>query len=204
MESQIDIMASAAKMDPLYFRLHNLKNNRMRRVVEHAVRAFGKGMTTAPSSRGYGLVCTDYLNTYVAALAEVEVDRKTGEIRVRRVVCAQDMGEIINPAGARLQIEGSITMGLGYALTEQIRFEGGRMLDANFDTYRIPRFSWVPEIETVLVKNSKLPPQGCGEPPITVMGGLIANAVHDAIGVRLYELPMTPARVVAALAALES
>jgi nicotinate dehydrogenase subunit B len=110
------------------------------------------------------------------------------------------MGEIINPAGARLQIEGSITMGLGYALTEQIRFQGGRMLDVNFDTYEIPRFSWVPEIETVLVKNPKLPPQGCGEPPITVMGGLIANAVHDAIGVRLFELPMTPDRVLAALA----
>jgi isoquinoline 1-oxidoreductase len=201
MESQIDLMAVAAGMDPLYFRLHNLKNPRMRRVVENAVRVFGKPLTRAPSGRGYSVVCTDYLNTYVAAMAEVEVDTSTGEIRVERVVCAQDMGEIINPAGAELQIEGSIVMGLGYVLSEQIRFSGGRMLDTSFDSYEIPRFSWVPQIDTVLVKNSKLPPQGCGEPPITVMGGLIANAVHDAVGVRLYELPMTPERVLKAVEA---
>jgi nicotinate dehydrogenase subunit B len=199
MESQIDLMATAAGMDPLAFRLRNLANPRMKKVVAGAVMAFGKPLTNAPSGRGYSLVITDYLNTYVAAMAEVEVSRATGEIRVKRVVLAQDMGEIINPAGARLQIEGAITMGLGYALSERIRFSGGRMLDTSFSSYRIPRFSWVPEIESVLINNPGLPPQGCGEPPITVMGGLIANAVYDAVGVRLYELPMTPERVLKAL-----
>ena len=86
-------------------------------------------------------------------------------------------------------------MGLGYVLREEIRFSGGKILDENFDTYELPRFSWLPIIETVLVDNPEMPPQGCGEPAITPMGAVIANAVYDAVGVRLYELPMTPARI---------
>jgi CO/xanthine dehydrogenase Mo-binding subunit len=92
-------------------------------------------------------------------------------------------------------LKGCITMGLGYVLREEIRFKGGKILDENFDTYELPRFSWLPKIETVLVDNPAMPPQGCGEPAITPMGAVIANAVYDAIGVRLYELPMTPARI---------
>ena len=86
-------------------------------------------------------------------------------------------------------------MGLGYVLREEIRFKGGKILDENFDTYELPRFSWLPRIETVLVDNPAMPPQGFGEPAITPMGAVIANAAYDAIGVRLYELPMTPARI---------
>ena len=143
--------------------------------------------------------CTDYLGTYVASMAEVEVDKNTGRARVKRVVLGQDMGEVINPQGARLQIEGCITMGLGSALTEEIRFKGGSILDENFDTYELPRFSWLPEIETVLIDNPEMDPQGCGEPAITTMGAVIANAVYDAVGVRMLELPMTPERVKRAL-----
>ena len=127
------------------------------------------------------------------------MDEKTGKVRVERVVCAQDMGEVINPQGARLQIEGCITMGLGYCLSEEVRFKGGQILDENFDTYEITRFSWTPKIETVLIDNPDLAPQGCGEPAITSMGGVIANAVFDAIGVRLFQLPMTPERIMEAL-----
>ena len=87
------------------------------------------------------------------------------------------MGEIINPQGAKLQIEGGVTMGLGYCLSEEIKFEGGKILDENFDTYEIARFSWVPEIIPVLIDNPELAPQGCGEPAITTMGAVIANAV---------------------------
>ena len=146
------------------------------------------------------MACTDYKGTYVAIMAEVRVDEKSGEVRVQRVVCAQDTGEMINPEGVRLQIEGCITMGLGYVLSEEVRFSGGKIFDENFDTYELPRFSWLPEIETVLVDNPAMPPQGCGEPAITPMGAVIANAVYDAIGVRLYELPMTPARIKKAIA----
>ncbi len=137
--------------------------------------------------------------TYAALMAEVSVDRETGVVTVDRVVCAQDMGVVINPVGATMQMEGCITMGLGYALSEELRFSGGQMLDENFDTYEIPRFSWLPKIETVLVKNDELPPQGGGEPAIVPMGGVLANAVFDATGERITRLPMTPERLKAAL-----
>jgi CO/xanthine dehydrogenase Mo-binding subunit len=109
------------------------------------------------------------------------------------------MGVVINPEGATIQMEGCITMGLGYALTEEVHFKGGRVLDTNYDTYEIPRFSWVPKIETVLIENNETAPQGGGEPAIILMGALIANAIHDATGARLFQLPMTPNRVKTAL-----
>jgi isoquinoline 1-oxidoreductase len=89
-------------------------------------------------------------------------------------------------------------MGLGYALKEEIHFKNGRILDLNFDTYQIPRFSWMPEIETVLVE-SDLPPQGGGEPPIVCVGAVIANAIYDAVGARVVHFPMTPERVLETL-----
>ncbi len=98
-----------------------------------------------------------------------------------------------------MQIEGCLMMGLGYALTEEIRFKGGQLLTTNFDTYQIPRFSMMPQIEAVLIKNDELAPQGGGEPAIVPVGAAIANALFDAIGVRLFEMPMTPDRVKEAL-----
>ena len=135
--------------------------------------------------------------TWVAAIAEVAVDASKGAVQVKRVLCAQDMGVVINPEGAKIQMEGCITMGLGYALTEEIQFEGGKILDTNFDTYTIPRFSWVPKIDTVILEANEFPPQGGGEPAIILMGAVIANAIYDATGA--LQLPMTPARVKAAL-----
>jgi nicotinate dehydrogenase subunit B len=128
-------------------------------------------------------------------MAEVKVDPASGKVKVLRIVCAQDMGIVVNPDGAKMQIEGGITMGLGYTFTEELRFRGGEILDANFDTYEIPRFSWVPRIETVLVKNDDLAPQGAGEPAITNTGAVIANAVFDATGARMFRLPMVAERV---------
>jgi isoquinoline 1-oxidoreductase len=96
-------------------------------------------------------------------------------------------------------MEGCLTMGLGYALSETIRFQGGQILDENFDTYELPRFSTLPEIETVLVKNDELSPQGGGEPAIIGVGAAIANAVFDASSLRLRRMPMTAERVRAAL-----
>ena len=198
-ESHIDIMAETAGLSPLDFRLRNLADERMKKVVAAAADKFGRSFSKTPSGRGYGIAITDYLGTYVATMAEVEVDKTRGAVRVVRVVCAQDTGEVINPEGARMQIEGCITMGLGYCLTEEIRFKDGRVLDENFDTYEIPRFSWLPKIEVVLVDNPEMAPQGCGEPAVTVMGAVIGNAIYDAIGVRLFTLPMTPARIKEAL-----
>ena len=194
-ESQMDLMASASGVDPLVFRITHLKNERMKKVLEQAARTFGWNDSPKRPGHGRGLACVDYLGTHVAAAAGVEVDLKTGEVQVRRIVCAQDLGQVINPEGARMQMEGCLMMGMGYALSEEVHFQGGEIRDKNFDTYRIPRFSWMPKIETLLVENPELPPQGGGEPAVTCMGAVLANAVFDASGARLFELPMTPERV---------
>jgi CO/xanthine dehydrogenase Mo-binding subunit len=105
------------------------------------------------------------------------------------------MGLVVNPAGATIQMEGCITMGLGYALREGLHFKGGEITDLNFGTYEIPRFSWLPKIETHILDDENSPPQGGGEPAIVTMGAVIANAIYDAVGARIFELPMIPSRV---------
>jgi isoquinoline 1-oxidoreductase len=198
-ESQIDLMAAAAGADPVEFRLKHLSDPRMVGVLKAAAERFGWTPAKAPSRRGYGVACGMDAGTWVAAIAAVKVDATKGTVRVERVVCAQDMGMVINPEGAKMQMEGCIMMGLGYALTEEIHFEGGKILDTNFDTYALPRFSWMPKIETVIIEANEQPPEGGGEPAIILMGAVVANAIHDATGARLLQLPMTPARIQAAL-----
>ncbi len=197
-ESHIDMLAVKAGMDPVEFRLKNLTNPRMRRVLEAAAKQFGWTPKAGPSGRGYGVACGEDAGTSVAAIAEVKVDKSTGDVKVVRVACAQDMGIVINPEGAIQQMEGCITMGLGYTLGEEIHFKNGALLDTNFDTYDIPRFSMVPKMETVIL-DSDQPPQGGGEPAIILMGALVANAVFDAVGARVVQLPMTSERVKAAM-----
>jgi len=199
-ESQIDIMAAAAGMDPVEFRRHNLTDARMRRVLDAAATAFGWTPKPGPSGRGWGVACGSDAGTYCVNMAEVKVDKASGKIEVVRLLAAQDMGVVVNPEGAKQQMEGCLTMGLGYCLAEDVRFRNGELLDTNFDTYQMPRFSWLPKIETVLL-DSDLPSQGGGEPAIVQMGGVLANAVFDAIGVRVRHLPMTPERVRAAMTA---
>jgi nicotinate dehydrogenase subunit B len=199
MESHTDILAQAAGMDPLLFRMNNLTDERMIRVLTTAADKFGHNFNKGPSGMGYGISCTNYLNTYVATIAHVSVNKSSGKVKVERVVCAQDMGEIINPQGAKLQIEGGITMGLSAALSEEIEFNGGNILTKNFDTYQITRFTDAPKIDVILVDNPDLPPQGCGEPAITTVGAALANAIFDAVGARVYILPMTPERILAAM-----
>ncbi|MGE5841335.1 MAG: molybdopterin cofactor-binding domain-containing protein [Deltaproteobacteria bacterium] len=197
-ESQVDLMASRAGRDPLEYRLHHLTDKRMRRVLEAAAEKFGWTRSKAPSGRGYGVACGNRSGAYVATLAEVAVDKTTGEVSVRRMVHAQDMGLVINPEGAKLQMEGCLVMGLGYALKEEIHFRNGEILDRNFDTYEIPRFSWVPKIETVLIESDSAP-QGGGEPAIVCVGAVIANAIYDAVGARMVHFPMTPERILGTL-----
>jgi len=198
-ESQIEIMASSAGIDPLEFRLQNLKDERMIGVLKAAAEKFGWTPAKGPSGRGWGIACGIDAGTYVAQMAEVKVDKNTGKVQVIRMVCAQDMGLSINPQGAIIQVEGCIIMGLGYALSEEIEYEGGKILTRNFDTYEFTKFSWTPEIDVVLINTKNFPPQGGGEPAIICVGGVIANAIFDATGARLFHLQMTPERVLAAL-----
>ena len=194
-ESHIDVMAAQAGIDPVAFRLKNLTDERMIRALQAAAKQFGWTPKAAPSGRGVGVACGIDAGTYVTLMAEVAVDKATGRVQVKRVVCAQDQGVIVNREGSLQQVEGCITMGLGYTLSEEIRFKGGEVLDRNFDTYELPRFSWVPKIETVLIDAPEIPAAGCGEPAIVPMGAAVANAIFDAVGARLNRLPMTPARV---------
>ena len=200
-ESHIDVMAARAKIDPLEFRLKNITDERMRRVLKAGADKFGwtpAGKT--PSGRGYGMACGYDVGVPVVLFAEVKVDERTGSIEVKRVVCAQDLGLVINPQGVQLQVESCITMGLGYALTEEVHFQGGDVIDLNFDSYELPRFSWVPKIESVIIKADESPSRGAGEPAIICMGGVLTNAVYDATGARLFQIPMTPERVRKAIA----
>jgi len=198
-ESHLDQLAAQAGADPIEFRLRHLTQPRARRVLEEAAKAWGWVPAAGVSGRGLGVAIGFDSGTYVATIAEVAVDRASGHVTVKRVLCVQEMGQVINPEGARQQMEGCITMGLGYALTEEIHFKAGAVLDTNFDSYEIPRFSWVPKMETLILPAMDSPPQGGGEPAIIVMGAVLANAIHDATGVRLSELPMTPSRIKAAL-----
>ena len=197
-ESQISIMAHEAGIDQVEFRLQNLTDKIMKRVLKAAADKFG-WQPAKSNGKGYGVACGIDAGTSVAAIAEVEVVKNNGNVKVNRVVCAQDMGLVINPEGATIQMEGCITMGLGYTLSEDIHFKNGEILDVNFDTYTIPHFSWLPKIETVLIDNKEAAPQGGGEPAIVTMGAVVANAIFDAIGVRVFQLPMNPERVLEAI-----
>ena len=198
-ELHMSIMAAKAGIDPLEFRLKNLKDEKMIGVLKAAADKFGYTPSRPVSGRGYGISCGIDANTYNAHIGEVEVDKKTGEIRLKRIVCVYDMGLCVNPEGTGIQMEGCCVMSMGYALTEGIEFSNGSVLDKNFDTYEIPHFSWVPKIETIILKRDDAPPQGAGEPAIIGMGAVIATGVFDATGAKLFEMPMTPERVKAAL-----
>jgi isoquinoline 1-oxidoreductase len=198
-ESHMDALASKAGIDPLEFRLKHLSDARMRRALEAVAAKFAWKPGKEPSGRGAGIACGIYSNAYTAAMAEIAVDRKAGAVRVKRVVSAVDVGLVVNPDGLRQQVEGCIAMGLGYALSEEVHFKDGDVLDRNFDSYPLPRFSWMPKVEIILIDNPGTPALGSGEPPIITMGAVIANAIYDAAGVRLRQLPMTPARVLEAL-----
>ncbi|MGE5143975.1 MAG: molybdopterin cofactor-binding domain-containing protein, partial [Acidobacteriota bacterium] len=199
-ESHIDQLAVKAGMDPVAFRMLNLSDARMRRVLQAAADKFGWRPAAAPSRRGYGVALGIDAGTYVATIAEVAVTPATGAITVARMVCAQDMGVVVNPEGATQQMEGCLTMGLGYALSEEVRFANGQVLDRNFGTYTLPHFSWLPKIETVILDSPDTPAQGGGEPAIVTVGAALANAVFDATGARVVQLPLTEARVKEALA----
>ena len=199
-ESHLDMLAEKASIDPVEFRLRHLTGDkRVRRALETAAKQFGWQPGRTPSHRGIGVACGGEYKTVGAAMAEVEVDKATGEVRVKRVVNVVDAGVIVNPEGAHQQVEGCTIMALGCALKEEVPFRDGDVLVRNFDTFQLPRFSDIPKLEVILIDNPELAPDGIGEPPIISVGAAIANAIYDATGARLLQLPMTPARVKEAL-----
>jgi len=201
-ESSLDIMAGKIGMDPLEFRLKNLKNEQMIRTLKLAADKFGWEPIKGPSGKGWGIACGFDAGAWVALIAEVNVDKLSGHVQVKRIVCAQDMGLVVNPHGAAIQAEGGITMGLGYALSEDIEFTGGDIQSKNFDDYHITTFSMTPSIEFYTIDDQEAAPQGGGEPAIICAGGAVANAIYDACGARVTRMPMTPERILEALKVL--
>ncbi len=191
-ETHMDELAALVKMDPLEFRLKNLKDERLRAVLEAAAKAFGWGKRKASSDRGFGIAGGFEKGSYVASCAEVALDRKSGQVRITRVVTAFECGAIINPDGLKNQIEGAIVQGIGGALFEAIEFEDGKILNPRFSRYRVPRFSDLPLLETILLDRKDLPSAGAGETPIVCLAPAVGNAIFNATGVRLRSLPMVP------------
>jgi nicotinate dehydrogenase subunit B len=190
-ESHMDELARAVKMDPLEFRLKNLKDERLRAVFQAAAKQFGWGKSK-PAGSGFGMGGGYEKLGNIATFAEVNVDRKSGDVKVVRVVSAFECGAIVNPDNLRNQIEGSNVQGLGGALFEAIEFENGKILNGRMSQYRVPRFSDVPILETVLLDRKDLPSAGAGECPMIGLAPAIANAIFDATGVRLRSLPLVP------------
>ena len=191
-ESFMDELAHAARIDPFEFRMKNLSDPRLRAVFEAAARGFGWPQKKAQPGQGFGMGGGLEKGGYVATLAEIAVDQKSGEVRVVRVVTAFECGAIVNPDGLRHQVIGANIMGLGGALFESIEFENGRISNPHFAQYRVPRFRDIPKIEAILLDRKDLPPAGAGETPIVGLAPAIGNAIFDATGTRLRALPLAP------------
>ena len=192
-ESHMDELAHAVKMDPLEFRLKNLRNDRLRAVFEAGAKKFGWSASRAKApGQGFGMGGGYEKLGNVATFVEVSVDRIAGDVKIVRVVTAFECGAIVNPDGLQNQIEGANVQGLGGALFEAIEFENGKILNDKLSEYRVPRFRDLPAIETVLLDRKDLPSAGAGECPIVGLAPAIANAIFDAVGVRLRSLPLVP------------
>ena len=191
-ESHMDDLARAVRGEPLEFRLKNLNEPRLRAVFEAAAKSFGWPGKKTQEGQGFGIAGGLEKGGYVATCAEVAVDRTSGAVRVVRLTTAFECGAIVNPDGLRNQVIGANIQGLGGALFEAIEFENGRITNRRFSSYRVPRFRDVPEIDAVLLDRKDLPSAGAGETPIMGVAPAIGNAILDATGTRLRNLPMAP------------
>ena len=195
-EAFTDELAEAAGKDPLEFRLAHLDNERMRNVLNAAAQRFGwveRRKKRRPGT-GIGLACGTEKNSVVAACCEVEVDRASGVTRLIEVVQAFECGAILNPANLRSQVEGSIMMGVGPALREEILFQDGKLTNARFATYQVPRFRDVPKLDVILLDRKDLESAGAGETPIIAIAPAVANAVFHATGKPVHSMPIRAAR----------
>jgi nicotinate dehydrogenase subunit B len=211
-ECFIDEAAAQLKADPVEYRLRHLRDSRLREVVTAAARR--ANWETRPSPRpgnarvgevrGRGMACVLYEgdNGYCATVAEVTVDQATGRVRIVRCVVAMDAGPISNPDGIRNQVEGGIIQGISRTLLEEVTWSADRVTSVDWRSYRtLSLGNEVPEIDTVLINRTEGPVMGAGETTITVTAAAIGNAIFDATGARLRQVPFTPERVRTAIAA---
>jgi isoquinoline 1-oxidoreductase len=188
-ETHMDALARAANIDPLEFRLKNLEDARLRAVLEEAAKKFGWPQANR-ENHGFGIAAGHEKGSYVATCAEITVTQNSGTVRIVRLVTAFECGAIVNPDGLRNQVIGANIKGLGGALFEAIEFENGRITNPRFSRYRVPRFRDIPEIEAVLLDRKDIAPAGAGETPIMAVAPAIGNAIFNATGQRLNNLPL--------------
>src|SRR6185436_4561256 len=194
-EVHMDELAQLVKMDPVAFRLKNIKDERLKNVLGAAAKSFGWDKKKT-DGRGRGIACGFEKGSYIATAAEVSVDAKTGHVKIERVVESFECGAIVNKMHLHNQVEGAVVQAIGGALFENIQFKNGQILNGKFSQYRLPRFSDMPAIEIVLLDRKDLPSAGAGETPIVGLAPAVANAIFDATGVRVRSLPLAPDGVV--------
>jgi isoquinoline 1-oxidoreductase subunit beta len=191
-EAFIDEMAALAGTDPLEFRLAHLDHPRLRPVLEEVAKKFDwiSRSKNKGNGSGVGIACGTEKGSYVAACAEVAVDRDSGKIVVKHVCQAYECGAILNPSNLLSQVQGAIIMGIGPALREEMTFKNGAITNASFWKYLVPRFEDVPSLDIHLMNRPDLPSAGAGETPIIAIAPAIANAVYQASGMRVRSMPM--------------
>jgi CO/xanthine dehydrogenase Mo-binding subunit len=208
-ESFVDELAAKAKVDPLEFRVRDLADPRGIEVMRRVAQMIGWQPRPSPAPRsaggvawGRGIAYIHYKHneSYVAVAMEVDVDRASGEIAVRRICCAHDCGLMINPDAVRAQVEGNLLQTLSRTLYEETTFDRSRVTSVDWASYRLLRFPQVPRLDIALIDRPELPPLGAGEAASTPVPAALANAVFDATGVRLRSVPLTSAKLKALLA----
>jgi CO/xanthine dehydrogenase Mo-binding subunit len=210
-ESFMDELAAAVKVDPVQYRLRHLSDPRLIAVVNAAAKAAnwetrpspkpGNAATGVVQGRGISCVLYEGNNGYCALVAEVEVDQASGVVTVKRLVASQDSGPVSNPDGLRNQMEGGALQGMSRAMHEEVKWTNRGITTFDWKSYPVFQFGDpLPVVETVLLNPQNVPQLGAGECTITIVAAAIGNAVFDATGARLRQVPFTPANVMAALA----
>jgi len=207
-ESFIDEVAAELKMDPIQFRMQYIEDERMMEALRTAAEKSGWQTRPSPAPgqsgtvvKGRGVAMGNRGGSIPVAVAEVEVNTQTGKVRVTKVTFAYDCGLVINPDGTKNQIEGNVMQGVSRTLLEEFKFDQNGAKDVDWVTYPVIRFNEIPEVEIYLINHPEMSARGAAETPITAVPAAIANAIYDAIGVRMREIPFTPERVLNGLKA---
>ena len=208
-ESTIDDIASDLRVDPVKFRLRYLTSDK--RISEILVATSKQAgwtdhLSPAPSTAeikvpGRGVTVANRANTMTAAVAEIEVDKATGDVTVKKITLGHDCGLIVNPDGLKNQIEGNVLQAVSRALLEEVQFDSTGQKNLDWDSYPVIRFEQIPDVEIVLINRPEMQPLGGGEPSIVPVTAAIANAIFDATGARMRQVPFTPQRVLSAIKA---
>jgi CO/xanthine dehydrogenase Mo-binding subunit len=208
-ESTIDEIAADQHVDPVQFRLRYLTSDkRVSEILVATAKQAGWTDHVAPAppsngnkAAGRGVAVANRANTMTAAVAEIEVDKSTGDVTVKKITLGHDCGLIVNPDGLKNQIEGNILQAVSRALLEEVQFDSTGQKNLDWDSYPVIRFNQIPDVEIVLTNRPEMQPLGGGEPSIVPVTAAIANAIFDATGARLRQVPFTPQRVLSAIKA---